>query len=290
MTDPTPPASGRPWTRWAGRYLIAVAVLLAAGVAVIQWGYTPGTPPLFAEMPEEAREALEREGPRAMHRTLRALAEQGDFGATQTLAMVYRRGYLQTSADGTRRHHPVFVWPGQADQWQQRYETMRDHLAAEGDPAALFAVAGALERATYRDGEWVQPTEAARDSALAIRERLSAENNPQAWMALGLRLRHSDPARSDSLLALAEAADVNGACFWRTLPEPGAWYTAAGINAYADEAADCADPTDPESDVLGRIVRDLRAEHERGNPASVVVLDSLRALGLFERHPRLAAV
>lgn len=92
-------------------------------------------------------------------------------------------------------------------------------------------------------------------------------------------------------LAAAEG-DAQACAFsvWFYEDEPqSSWSHTAAIARYLDRLGACAPDRPIPSEAFGPI-RDLRAQLDLGNPDSIIALDSLRQLGVFERHPELAAI
>ncbi|MEL6614730.1 MAG: hypothetical protein AAFQ43_03280 [Bacteroidota bacterium] len=242
------------------------------------------TPSMAPEAAIEAAEAAEASGDaRKALRYYRAAAEAGDLGALRTVATAYDRGYLRTSGGFPVTNLPVFVWPGQDGRWRDRYETERDRRALSGDPSAWMQVADDLT-VWNRD-----ETQADRDSARAIRQRLVDEGEPFALVRAGLETVHNDRDAGLALLRRADAAGHPQACHLLILFERGdsALVTAKQWAEEIDRLAQCP-VLDPEKPSRGEtVIRNLRDAVDRGDAEAQVHLDSLRTLGVFERHPRL---
>ena len=271
-------------------------VLLPLAIAALALGCTPDM------TPEAAREAATQaaasgDGFRAV-RFLKAAGASGDLDALRSVAEAYEFGYLPSHAirgDEDYTNLPILALPGQAGRWRARYARERDALALSGDPDGWARVADDLAPFT-RDA-----TAAERDSAAAIRQRLAAERHGPTLVYLAVNTREGwdNPVRQDSLLRLAEEAGYSNACHLRATfatrvsegAEPDT--TVAGLAAHIGRVEACGRPTGLEpGDEWGgeRIVRSIKTGAARGDSAAVAHLDSLRLLGVFERHPRLAAV
>ena len=254
--------------------------------------------------PEAAREAAyEAEAAsdvRAALRYYKAAAEGGDLGAMQTLAEAYERGHHRARGPVTRdgedasRYMAIVALPGQARFWRGRYERERDERAFGGDPGVLLSVAQDLDRRGS--------TPAERDSARAIRQRLLDAKHTPAMVGEALRTMKDDSLRAFALLE--EATDLGSAqacLLQRVLVHAREGYEhvmaqqRAGIEPttipaamearHIDEIEACPNiPTDRDDMGAQVVIRQLR---ERGTPEAGTRLDSLRILGVFERHPHL---
>ncbi|OZC02126.1 hypothetical protein [Rubricoccus marinus] len=223
-----------------------------------------------------------------------ARAKTGDVGAIGHLASIYDEGQVRAPSKPWKLGEPMRVrtWPGQARLWRARYERERDRQARAGDPDALFYAAQDL---AFDDGPIDSPSpevQAKRDSAHAIRQRLIAQGHTMALFSEAMNHSRGDSVRRDSLLAAAEAAGSFEACAWRAhFSTPNA-YTAEAIASHVDRAEACRP-------LLGSreghtfaesTLRSLRQGADNGTPEAITTLDSLRALGVFERHPHLAQI
>ncbi len=216
-------------------------------------------------------------------RLYRVAASQGDLDALQTLANAYQQGYVRANTGSPARHFPFLTLPGQGQRWRARYEQARDDRARSGDPAALLRMADDL---THWNPD---ATDADRDSARAIRQRLVDADYPPALLARALSIRDDESSR-DQMLRRAEAAGSAQACYLRVLFRHSRMVTAAETAAYIDDNEACP-PIPGEHPTPGEwIVRNLLDGQNRGEAWATAHLDSLRALGVFERHPQLAAV
>ena len=275
-------------TRLALAALAAVALALAAASC----GPSPsGLSPDAAF--EAALDAVEAgDVPRALA-LLDEAADAGHLAALEYRADSYRTGTLRTGyGQGYRRgvldaRHAFLVLPGQADAAARAY---RDALAsaAEHDTDARFQLAHQLAEPTWTDGRHDSPP-AELDSARVLYSRLRAQNaDPYRLAMLAWALR--DTTERDRQMDLAARAGNSHACWFRLWTgERRSLATVAGFSDYVDDAEACAidaEAADPVADGLRALVEQSRA----GNGASVALLDSLRADGLFDRHPRLATV
>ena len=272
------------------RALLLVVVLSLAACGPAPSGLSPEDAHLAY------REALlDGDGDRALA-LLNEAAEAGHLGALQTLADARERGYLTTPYDADRKgmaaHVPIRSFPGQAAAARRAYERARDAAARDGDPNAMrsaaFAVLGAD---TFIEGRLdADPTPAQVDSATVLYERLLDSDLPRLQLAMLAKaigrgdayVRHVDEA--------AAAGEPMGCTFkiWMTGDQPKRSGT-AGVAETMERAIAC-DPDGAGFEYAVDAVRTLRAEIGRGNEAAVVALDSLHALGVFDRHPRLAAL
>lgn len=240
-----------------------------------------------AEASGEARDAL---------RYYRAAANAGDLGAMKTIARAYEEGYLRAKGpDAPRRQGeivshfmPVFVWPGQAGRWRERYTRERDAAALAGDPDAWMRVAEDLT-VWNRD-----ETQADRDSARAIRQRLMDEGYAPALLHVALNAVRQNPAVADSLLRLAEEAGSGQACVFRVLRstqhvDPNdVDLSAAATARYIDSMEACPPLPGDRPPFSATVVENIRLSAENGSPEATAHLDSLHVLGVFDRYPHLA--
>ena len=230
-----------------------------------------------AEASGDARGAL---------RAYKAAANGGDLEALNIVADAYRDGYVRAqtaSAEQGVTFLPILTWPGQGDRWQARYKRERDEAAQAGDPVAWMRVA--------QDLTFGKETRANRDSAQAIRQRLVDADYGPALIHAAMSSWGDNPARSDSLLRRAEGAGNAQACHIRVTwgniartPEE-LDISAEATAAYIDALEACPPlPTDgPQGGAM--VVEKIRRSTL---PNAAAHLDSLRALGVFDRHPRLA--
>ena len=229
---------------------------------------------------------------------LEAAADAGDWGALGELVQTYERGYLRTSTDSAGTDYrtlPVSASPLRARHARARYADALDRARADGDPHALYRIAGQLLQPhgppTVVPGEMpTQVDSAARDSADALYRQIVDADLPRMSLAM-LALALGDSAAYVRHIDEAVAAGESNACtfkLWFTHGQPDL-ATLRGRVAHYDRVLAC----DPGGEASDYVADDVRALHEQialGNAGAVVALDSLRALGLFERHPRLASV
>ena len=243
---------------------------------------------------DELQAAMEDgDGDRAIE-VLETAAEAGEWGAYGRLAEAYSRGYIQTFVDGSVQ--PLMVQvplsPRMAEMARLRHEAGRERAMEEGDPYALFQFATHILYPSLPMGALVSggdpPSQSARDSAAVIYRRIADSDLPRLVVAR-LAKAVGDSVGHVRHIDEAIAAGERGACthkLWLSSgPRPNL-STLQGRAAYYDDLLDC----DSGDEAREHISRDIRALHEQialGNPESVVALDSLRHLGLFERHPWL---
>ena len=224
-------------------------------------------------------------------------ADAGHLGALVQLARAHQRGYLVTPYDAERKaaaHLPIHATRWQTGRTLRRYERVLRDSVRVGSHDALFLLADRLVAPKPVDGEWAMP-EADRDSAAAIYAALAAQGADPFRLAF-LADRLGDEAAYLRHLDAATDAGNPQACALRVQHRRGrhAPFTAARLAEQIDALEACRARA-PESDrgayTYGdELVVDLAAQAGRGNAASVATLDSLRQRGVFERHPRLAAV
>jgi len=228
------------------------------------------------------------------HRALALLedaAESGHLDALATLAEARHRGYLRSPSESAATFIPIVTFPWQAPLAARRLDrALRAGVEAGNETARFFAAEHLLDK-RFVDGEWVS-SEADRDSARALYRSLADDGaDPFRLAFLAQRLQDKD-AYFHYLNAAAESGNPS-ACsllFWPKTRshKPDADALAERI----DEVEACrqrvpeADRDQPSFDFAANTVRALVAAGTEMAP----VVDSLRALGVFERHPRLAAL
>ena len=269
-------------TRLPPLALVALALLAACG---------PRPSGLSPDAAFQASLAAAERGevPRALA-LLREAADAGHLGALALRAEATRRGYLRT-ADGGRTPGPsertlsFLVLPGEAEAAQNAYARALRRAASKGDPDARLRLALDLARPRWIGGEWATP-DADRDSARALYRSLAAGGAAPGPLAALARLLGDEGAYAVHLDAAAAAGDAR-ACRFRAHAAHRDRSSAARFSAFADAVEAC--PPVPGHDPLADDVRALRRQARSGNAAAVALLDSVRAGGLFRRHPRLAA-
>ena len=222
-------------------------------------------------------------------------AAAGHVLALARVAKVREAGYLRSPR---YRGQPAVDYavpslPGQVAWMRWRSQRALAHAADAGDPEALLAVATDLLGSVY----WIegQPRtrvgEADLDSVASIYQQIRGEDLPQ--MPLGvLALGLGDDVAYHRHLDRAAASGEASACTFKL------WFsgdrhdtsTAVGFARFIDAAVEACpfvpNGPDPAADDLRR----LAAEIDAGNREARLFLDSLRAEGVFDRHPRLAAI
>lgn len=240
--------------------------------------------------PEAARDlAAEAEASgdaRGALRAYKAAAKGGDLEALNIIANAYRDGYVRaqtTSASDGATFLPIMTWPGQGDRWQARYSRERDDAARSGDPAAWMRVADDL---TVWNRE---ETTADRDSAKAIRQRLVDEGYHGALLHTAFQMMRDDRERAIALLVRAEAAGSPQACHVRQMFERAGTsiVTASQWSDEIDRLESCPALGTTRPYGAAKVIGNLREAEARGESNATAHLDSLRALGVFERHPHL---
>ncbi len=225
---------------------------------------------------------------------VRVRAKAGDVGAMQHLAGVYQSGMVRTPDRPWKLGEPMRVraWPGQARLWRARYERERDQKAREGDPDALFALAQDLIFPDPSAEAHAAVTQADRDSSHAIRQRLIAAGHATALFSEAMNHTRGDVPRRDSLLGAATAAGSFDACTWRAHFSTQGGHSAQRIAVRVDEAEACRPLLDGRDGhtLAESELHSLRQAAASGTPQAAAIVDSLRTLGVFERHPHLAQI
>lgn len=132
--------------------------------------------------------------------------------------------------------------------------------------------------------------------AHAILQDLAGKGDTGAMIRLAFASMPRDREAGAEWLRRASDAGDAQACWLEAffVDRVGATYSAADIAEAIDRAEACRvlDPTpDPGAhDYSREVVGSLRIQATRGNATAEAQLDSLRTLGVFERHPRLSDV
>lgn len=251
--------------------------------------------------PEDAHRAhadalRQRDADRALA-LLTEAADAGHLVALQTLADARQRGYLRVPYDPATKSAtllPIRTTRWKAGRALRRYERALADSARAGSTESLFLIADRLLEPSRVQGAR-QTMDADRDSARAIYRSLADRGADPLRLAFLADRLDDEPGHLAHLDAAAEAGDPN-ACVFRywARRDRGARFTAAGLAERIDALEACRDRAiashhDAEMFTSGvRLVSDLAEQAGRGNAEAEAVLDSLRAAGVFERHPRLA--
>lgn len=273
--------------------LLAVAVASAAGCGPAPSGLSPD------DAYDAAYEAAADGDARRALALLGEAADAGHLDALAERAGAYEQGYLNVGY-GPTVNLALVVWPGQAARARADLDHALAAGLAAGDDATIFHLAkGLAGDAQYAEitGDTARAT-AARDSAVVLYRRLGPDAKPLGRVLLAEQLALPDARR-----VLDAAAETDGpSCHYRALADgmfstdaPGEELTALFLSvaynaAYIDEAERCdtLDPTSPDAHRAAAGVR-FMADNARRDARYRTLLDGLRADGVFERHPRLAA-
>lgn len=251
--------------------------------------------PLFAAPPDGVEDALAAGDAEAAVALLDAAAEAGDLAAMALLAEAHGRGYLRRSlGNGASTHVAIQTRPWSPLLAYRRYQSAVHERAERGDPDARFLLADGYLTQQHIDGAWRHPA-GHLDSARAIYRRLEAAGADRLRLALLAQRLGDEPAFRAHLGAAAEAGDPKACIFlsWEERPRTSRFDVGA-LAAFIDRTEDCralAPERDRDAPLYtygASTVQTLRSEAEAGNAAAVATLDSLRATGVFERHPALA--
>lgn len=268
---------------------------LALSLALAACSPSVGTGARLVDSPDGYAEAVRSGDSEAALQILDAAADAGHLGALATLADAHQRGYLSVpgNEDGTV-HLPIRSWPWTAPLASRRYERAVRARADDGDPDAWFLIADGYVAQAFADGAWATP-EADMDSARAIYRRLVATDaDPLRLAILAQRVGDEDAYRAH--LATAAAGGNSQACIFQSWAERSGTsrFDVGALAAFIDRTEGCR-ALAPERDRDATLytygtsaVQTLRSEAEAGNAAAVATLDSLRATGVFDRHPALA--
>ncbi len=226
-------------------------------------------------------------------------ADAGHLGALEYRARSYKMGSLRADYhDGWQPGqisgaHPFLVLPGQAEAAEAEYQSALRSAADDGDPDAMLSLALELGQRRWIAGEWVT-LPSGIDSARVLYDRLVSADAPPRDLAALAHVLDRDRDRQSHLARAAQAGDPV-ACLHRAYDEHGFPFSARGLAPAIDALEACRDlaegkPTPVAFDHNDKRLGELAEQVRGGNPDARVILDSLRQLGVFERHPRLAAV
>ena len=269
-------------------------LVLAAALALAACGPSPSglSPEAAYEAHHDALLDGDAVGALAL---LKEAAEADHLGALETLADARERGYMRAPFDARRKagtNVAVYSLPGQAEAARERFEAVRDAQARAGDPEAMRSAAfHVLGSDTFIDGRLAaDATPAQLDSAAVLYERLLSTDLPRVQLALLAKALGRDDAYDRHVDEAAAAGEPQGCtCKLYMTDDRPDFSGSAGLALLIDRAMACA-PEGPGVEIAARPVRTLLDETGRGNAAARVTLDTLRRLGVFERHPRLAAL
>jgi hypothetical protein len=266
--------------------------LLFAALAAVVGCTPPDVGPSLRSDPSAYHRALtDGDAARALS-VLDAHAAAGDLDALRTLADAHQRGSLHVPYDseaGGATLLPIRTTRWQAGRALRRYErALRDSVRA-GSHEALFQVA----EATFGIGSARVDTDA--DSARAVYRLLASRGADPLRLAFLADQLGDGAAHLAHLDAAAEAGDPNACAlaYWRRRDRDGQ-FSAAGVAEQVDALEACRARTSQahrDAEMLStgeRVVKDLVEQASRDNAEAKAVLDSLRADGVFERHPHLA--
>ena len=225
-------------------------------------------------------------------------AASGDIRALAFRADTYARGSVRVPMGyvyGETAHDVAFwAWPWEARDARRTFERALAERVGRGDHDARFVLAGRLAEMERVGGEWVRRD---LDSARAVYHALEADGaEPFRLAALAMVL--GDEAGWDRHVDAAAAEGHPEACGFQAMRrEDGrAFLGAVAIAASIDAVEACRQrgPDLPGGRVVPstgeHLVGTLAEQSRLGNGAAVATLDSLRQSGVFERHPRLAAL
>ena len=272
---------------------------LALFLALLAVGCGPEPSGLSPDDAFQASLAAVGEGdvPRAL-RLLDEATDAGHLDALEYRARAYRLGYLRTDYyDGWKpgkieETHPFLVLPGQAEAAQTAYQRRLQTAADAGDSDAMLRLALALGQPRRIGGEWVT-TPSGLDSARVLYDRLVAADAPPRSLAALARVLGLDQDRQAHLTRATEDGDPV-ACLQSAYDQHRFPFSAERLAPSIDALEACREMAqgvstpvafDHNDKTLGALAEQVR----EGNPDARVILDSLRRLGVFERHPRLAA-
>lgn len=224
-------------------------------------------------------------------------ADAGHLEALRVLADARQQGYLRVPYDPATKSATLL--PIRTTRWKtgralRRYERALEDAARAGRAEALFHVADRLLEPRRIHGAHVT-VNTDLDSARAIYRTLADRGADPLRLAFLADRLGDEAGHLAHLDTAAEEGDPN-ACVFRywARRDRGDRFTAAGVARQIDALETCrdraieADRTVEMFTSGERVVGDLAEQAGRGNAEAMAVLDSLRADGVFERHPRLA--
>lgn len=235
---------------------------------------------------ERAQQAIRAGDGETAHALLAEAAGHDHLPSLAALLMAYAdHGFAVPGAwTGTEQVTlPVRVEPARQAVTGFRFVRAISRGVRRGDPMALryhamdLAAGGSAED---------------RAEAERIYRHLLTTDLP-ARELFALSLRFDAIADQPRLARLAAAEGDPLACtfqVWLQEDDPQTtWSHTAGVARYLDRVGACA-PDRPIPAEAVSILRDLQAQLASGAPAAAVAMDSLRTLGVFDRHPELAAL
>ena len=226
-------------------------------------------------------------------------AQAGHLDALEYRARAYRFGYLRTDWSAVTRGEPgkiegppaFLVLPGQAEAAQADYRRVLESAADAGDTDAMFRFAAMLDEHSWHGTERAL----ALDSARAVyRQLVDLGADPFRLALLAHNLDLDDDHRH--FLPVAAQAGDPVACLHQSYASNRGAFSARGVARSIDAFEACRllaeDAPRPgvEFNQSDRSLSALATQARDGNHDARGILDSLRADGVFERHPRLAAV
>ncbi len=276
-------------TRFLLGLLCAQLVALAVASGVEPSGLTPEAAYVAGSQAVDAGEV-----DRALH-LLDEAASAGHLGALRRLIGAYDHGSLRASDRAGAEWVQVRRSERRADRYRAAYQRFMGDAVRAGDPDAIRQASEEVLGIRLHVADREQLPEPMRehwdaadlDSAQVL-YRLAAEapGQPQTDLALIARALGDDEAFHRHLNQ-AIAGDESGACVYKVDAEHGPpdYDSAAGLAARYDRMVAChpANAPDGPGSLDG-----FRQSAASGSARSAEVLDSLEALGLFERYPQLA--
>ena len=222
-------------------------------------------------------------------------AGAGHLDAHRKLIGAYEHGSLRASGRAGADWLPVHSSEHRAERYQSTYARFMGDAVRAGDPDAIRQatkdVLGLRLSVTDREqlpepirGLW---DDVDLDSARAL-YRLVADVPSASQIDLAVIARAlGDDAAFHRHLDRAIAGGEPEACVYKVQARygPPDFRSAAGLKANYDRMADCHPANEPRG---SGFLDNIRQSAARGSARSAEVLDSLEALGLYERYPQLA--
>ncbi len=245
----------------------------------------------------QAEDAIRDHDAEAAHALLADAARRDHIPSLQLLLRSYDRGFeVPGEWEGTRPVTlPVETWPGQPAVTGFRYVRAVSRGARAGDPNALLLVALDDFRETRVVGGTVVPpvlTPAHRRAATSTYRGLVDADVDRFELARLAQALGDDGAHRRHVAEAAAQGHPMACTFkvWFHEDDPQTTLShTVGLTRYLDRVDACV-PNQPLPPEALYPLHALRTQIDLGNPAAAVALDSLRQLGVFERHPELAAV
>lgn len=264
---------------------LCLAVLFLSACASEPSGLSP------ADAYDRAENAIAAHDVETAHALLREAAAHNHIPSLEGLAEVYEHGFRVPGGDASALF--VDTWPGQRMLTHFRLARAVSRGVRAGDPEALLSSVYWSAGGFWTDQDGVVSPKrrwARRDSARAVYHRIADQDVDPFRLALLAKSLGEEEGYRRHLRDAAAGGDPTACSFLIWFDEEDPQTTTGhveGLARYFDRV-DACQPGHPIPYPAMSPLRDLRAQLDLGTPAAAVALDSLRHLGVFERHPELA--